>query len=89
MGIVMPTENKIDLIFNEIPNSKKVALDKVLKEKASESARKLALETHIAGGLWINVYNKNKDENGICQAEISYSDIYKFYKGYYSNVSSI
>lgn len=88
MGIVLPAEDKINFVFSEIPSDKKKVLDKVLKIKANKPTWELVEETHIANGPWINVYNGNKDNNGICQAEIDYEDIYKFYKDY-GNVSNI
>ena len=81
IGIVRPKEKEI-----KISKDKKEIIDSVLEKKASCSAFSLVEETHIKNGPWYTVYNKYKDENGICKATIKHQDIYSFYKELYGTV---
>ncbi len=79
-GIVLPTKEKQKEIFNEITNEKKNIVERVLKKLAKLDAWTLVNKTHIENGPWANIYNKYKNEEGICTHKIPNKIIYEFYK---------
>ena len=80
MGIGKATEEKLNLIIDNLKDNKINSINKVLDEKAGLDAFKLVELTHIKNGPWELIYNTNKDKNGICTANIPNKKIYDFYK---------
>ncbi|MDD4187270.1 MAG: DUF4065 domain-containing protein [Bacilli bacterium] len=79
-GIIYPNINeveKIKLSFNQQILS---TIDEVLKKLAKVEVWKLVEKSHEDNSPWYKVYHANKDEHGICEAPISHSDIFNYYK---------
>ena len=85
-GIVLPSKNKLEKLFEDIDDDKKKIINKVLKKKAKLNAWNLVQETHVSNGPWDVTYKSNKDKDGICNAVISNKMIYDFYKDYYEKI---
>lgn len=75
IGMVYPIGREI-----KVSSEKKEIIDSVLKKRIACEEFELSEETHIKNGPCYTVYNKYKDENGICKATIKHQDIYSFYK---------
>ena len=79
LGMVKASNEKINLINNELDDSKKDCIKSVLDKKAYCEAWTLVDETHIKNGPWEKIYNKYKNHDGICKHVIPNKLIYEFY----------
>ena len=81
IGMVYPIGREI-----KVSSEKKEIIDSVLKKRIACEEFELSEEIKRKNGPCYTVYNKYKDENGICKATIKHQDIYSFYKELYGTV---
>lgn len=78
-GITSVNKEKIDKIIVFLGEDKIKSINETLDKYASVEAWDLVNKTHIKGGPWNVVFEKNKNED-MCFAKIKHSLIYDFYK---------